>query len=68
MPAAAAVDVRRRPTCSAPVYASKKRYMQLLREHVTHLSALQLLYASNRYTVLLIFQAIGPALIRRAVK
>ena len=41
---------------------SKKHYKELLEEHVEKLSALQRLhYASNRYAVLLIFQAMDAA-------
>ena len=45
-----------------PVYKSKKQYKKLLDDHVGQLSALQqLLYASNRHAVLLIFQAMDAA-------
>ena len=45
-----------------PVYKSKKKYKQLLAEHVDQLSSLQQLhYASNRYALLLIFQAMDAA-------
>ena len=45
-----------------PFCTSKKRYHKLLGEHVEELSALQrLLYASNGYSVLLIFQAMDAA-------
>src|SRR5580658_6309417 len=44
------------------VYKSKQHYQELLSEHVAQLSSLQqLLYASNRYAVLLIFQAMDAA-------
>jgi polyphosphate kinase 2 (PPK2 family) len=44
------------------VYKSKEQYKKLLEEHVTQLSSQQqLLYASNRYAVLLIFQAMDAA-------
>src|SRR5438270_715662 len=50
------------PTAVEPIYESKKQYQKLLRDHVTQLSSLQhLLYASNRYAVLLIFQAMDAA-------
>ncbi|MDE2299911.1 MAG: polyphosphate kinase 2 family protein, partial [Burkholderiales bacterium] len=50
------------PTLVKPVYASKAQYQQLLAEHVARLSALQQLqYASNRYALLLIFQAMDAA-------
>ena len=45
-----------------PVYDSKKSHRQLLEDHVARLSALQqVLYASDRYAVLLIFQALDAA-------
>jgi PPK2 family polyphosphate:nucleotide phosphotransferase len=44
------------------VYKSREHYQQLLSEHVARLSSLQqLLYAFNRYAVLLIFQAMDAA-------
>lgn len=50
------------PTEVKPAYASKKAYRKLLDEQVAELSELQrLLYASNRYSVLLIFQAMDAA-------
>lgn len=53
------VNLRKWPTNVEPVYKSKQHYQKLLGEHITQLSALQeLLYASNRYAVLLIFQAV----------
>jgi PPK2 family polyphosphate:nucleotide phosphotransferase len=56
------VDLRKWPTSVEPVYKSKEQYHKLLGEHVAQLSALQqLLYASDRYAVLLIFQAMDAA-------
>jgi PPK2 family polyphosphate:nucleotide phosphotransferase len=56
------VNLRKWPTKVAPVYKSSKHYQILLSEHVAKLSALQQLhYASNRYAVLLIFQAMDAA-------
>ena len=56
------VDLAKWPTKVAPVYKSKEHYQKLLAEHVAQLSSLQqLLYASNRYAVLLIFQAMDAA-------
>jgi PPK2 family polyphosphate:nucleotide phosphotransferase len=50
------------PTKGKPVYSSDKEYQQLLREHIEKLSELQnLLYATNRYALLLIFQAMDAA-------
>src|SRR5579859_1334006 len=56
------VNLKRWPTAVKPVYKSKEQYHKLLGEHVTQLSAQQqLLYASNRYAVLIIFQAMDAA-------
>jgi PPK2 family polyphosphate:nucleotide phosphotransferase len=56
------VNLRKWPTNVKPVYKSKEHYQELLAEHVMQLSSLQqLLYASNRYAVLLIFQAMDAA-------
>jgi len=56
------VNLSQWPTNVEPVYASKDQYQKLLAEHVAQLSAQQqLLYASNRYAVLLIFQAMDAA-------
>ena len=47
------VNLKKWPTIVEPVYKSKEHYHKLLGEHVAQLSALQqLLYASNRYAVL----------------
>ena len=56
------VDLNKWPTMVDPVYKSKEQYQELLKEHVAQLSSQQqLLYASNRYAVLLIFQAMDAA-------
>ena len=56
------LDLKKWPTHVAPVYKSKAQYHKLLGTHVEELSALQRLhYASNRYAVLLIFQAMDAA-------
>jgi PPK2 family polyphosphate:nucleotide phosphotransferase len=53
-----AISLRKWPTRVKPVCDSAKGYRKLLEDHVARLSALQqLLYASDRYAVLLIFQA-----------
>ena len=58
----AKVDLKKWPTLVKPVYKSKEQYRKLLQEHVDELSSLQRLhYASNRYAVLLIFQAMDAA-------
>jgi PPK2 family polyphosphate:nucleotide phosphotransferase len=56
------VNLRKWPTNVEPMYKSKEHYQKLLGEHVAQLSSLQqLLYASNRYAVLLIFQGMDAA-------
>lgn len=56
------VDLKGWPTLVDPVYGSKKLYAELLADHVAKLSAQQeLLYASNRHAILLIFQAMDAA-------
>src|SRR3954463_10555369 len=56
------VDLDKRPTDVKRVYQSKDDYRMMLAQHVEQLSTLQqLLYASNRYAVLLIFQAMDAA-------
>lgn len=56
------VDLKKWPTKLQPVYGSDKDYEKLLEEHIEQLSAQQeLLYASNSYAVLLIFQAMDAA-------
>ena len=56
------VDLGKWATIVEPVYKSKDHYQKLLEEHVAQLSSLQQLhYASNRYAVLLIFQAMDAA-------
>jgi PPK2 family polyphosphate:nucleotide phosphotransferase len=57
-----AVALHKWPTSVAPVYDSKKDYRKLLQEHTEELSEQQgLLYAANRYSLLLIFQAMDAA-------
>jgi len=56
------VNLKKWPTIVKPVYKSKKDYTRLLRQQVEELSSLQRLhYASNRYALLLIFQAMDAA-------
>jgi PPK2 family polyphosphate:nucleotide phosphotransferase len=56
------VELKKWPTRVKPVYESKEQYQELLAEQVAELSELQQLqYASNRYSVLLIFQAMDAA-------
>lgn len=56
------VNLKKWPTRVKPLYKSKEQYQKLLESQVSELSALQQLhYASNRYAVLLIFQAMDAA-------
>ena len=56
------VDLKKWPTRVKPVYKTKEAYKALLEKQVEELSEQQRLhYASNRYAVLLIFQAMDAA-------
>ncbi len=56
------VKLDRFPTLVKPFYKSKEEYKQILGQHISELSSLQnLLYASNRHSLLLIFQAMDAA-------
>ena len=56
------VKLKEWPTREEPYYQSKEEYQQILIEHTQELSAQQnLLYASNRYSLLLIFQGMDAA-------
>jgi PPK2 family polyphosphate:nucleotide phosphotransferase len=56
------VNLRRWPTKVPRVYRSKREYAELLDEHLRRLASLQeRLYASSRYAVLLILQALDAA-------
>lgn len=56
------IDLKEWTTRVDPYYRSKKQYKKILREHITEMSALQnLLYASNSYAVLIIFQGMDAA-------
>jgi PPK2 family polyphosphate:nucleotide phosphotransferase len=56
------VNLEKLPTRAEPVYKSKEEYQKFLGAHVEQLSSLQqTLYASNRYAILLIFQAMDAA-------
>jgi PPK2 family polyphosphate:nucleotide phosphotransferase len=58
----AKVDLRQAPTLVDPVYKSDEHYQEMLADHVARLSVRQrLLYASNKYAVLLVFQAMDAA-------
>jgi PPK2 family polyphosphate:nucleotide phosphotransferase len=56
------IDLAEWSTAIKPVYRSKRHYLTLLQEHTSQLSRLQdLLYASNREALLLVFQAMDAA-------
>jgi PPK2 family polyphosphate:nucleotide phosphotransferase len=56
------IHLKQCPTIVEPLCSSKKLYKKTLKKHVEQLEDLQrLLYASNRYAVLLIFQAMDAA-------
>ncbi len=56
------VDLKKWPTQTRPDYESKEQYQEILDEHIRKLSAQQsLLYASNHYSLLVIFQALDAA-------
>ena len=56
------VRLKKWPTRVDPVYGSDRDYQKILEKHVQDLSSQQeMLYASNRYAILLIFQAMDAA-------
>ena len=56
------VDLKKWPTRVRPLYKSKAHYRSILEDHVKELSKRQnLLYAHDRYALLLIFQAMDAA-------
>jgi len=56
------VKLKQWPTRVKPCYKSKEHYKEILAEHIEELSERQsLLYAYNRYSVLLIFQGMDAA-------
>lgn len=56
------VRLKKWPTNVSPVYKSKEQYHQILAEHIHEMSSLQsLLYASNQYSLLLIFQGMDAS-------
>jgi len=56
------VDLTKWPTLVDPVYKSKDDYHEMLADHVAHLSSRQQkLYAGDKHSLLLIFQAMDAA-------
>ncbi len=62
VPEGKTIDLAKWPTEVKPYYKSKHHYKELLSEHIAELSKLQEVhYAANRYTVLLVLQAMDTA-------
>jgi len=62
VPAGKKVKLKKWPTRVKPICRSKKQYARLLEEHTCELSRQQgLLYAYNRYALLIIFQGMDAA-------
>jgi PPK2 family polyphosphate:nucleotide phosphotransferase len=62
VPAGKTIKLKKWPTGIKPLYKSDKEYKEMLTADVAELSGLQrLLYASNTYSLLLIFQAMDAA-------
>ncbi len=62
VPEGAKVELKKFPTLVKAFYTSKEAYEETLKKNIEALSDLQqLLYASNKYAVLLIFQAMDAA-------
>ncbi len=56
------VNLKEWPTVVDPFYNSKEQYQEFVSNHLQDLSALQnILYAHNRYSILLIFQGMDAA-------
>jgi polyphosphate kinase 2 (PPK2 family) len=56
------VELKKRPTRVHPFYKSQEQYKDILKNHIEELSDIQnILYADNRYALLLIFQAMDAA-------
>ena len=56
------VDLKKRPTAVRPSYRTNREYRDILSAHVKELGARQeLLYASDRYALLIIFQGMDAA-------
>ena len=56
------VELKKWPRRVKPFYKSKEQYQEMLSEHIQKLSAQQsLLYATNRFSLLLIFQGMDTA-------
>ena len=62
VPEGHAVQLKKYPTSIKPFYKSKEHYQEILDQHIQQLSDMQnILYADDRYSILLIFQAMDAA-------
>jgi polyphosphate kinase 2 (PPK2 family) len=62
VPEGTTVNLNKWPTRVKDIYNSKNQYKQVFRKHIEELSERQrLIYASNRYALLLIFQGMDAA-------
>lgn len=58
----AEVDLKKWPACIKPFFKSKDQYLEILNSHLDKLKSLQSkLYAQDRYSILVIFQAMDAA-------
>jgi PPK2 family polyphosphate:nucleotide phosphotransferase len=56
------IQLKKYPTIIKPFYKSKDQYKEILERHIEELSDIQnILYADNRYALLVIFQAMDAA-------
>src|SRR5271156_6369350 len=56
------VDLKKRPTAVRPAYETNRQYRDMLSAHVKELAAQQeLLYAADRYALLMIFQGMAAS-------
>jgi PPK2 family polyphosphate:nucleotide phosphotransferase len=56
------VDLKKRPTAVPPAYQTNRQYREILSAHVKELGAQQeLLYAADRYALLMIFQGMDAS-------
>ena len=56
------VDLKKRPTAVRPAYQTNRQYREILSAHVKELGAQQeLLYAADRYALLMIFQGMDAS-------
>jgi len=55
-------EISKRPTSVGPFFKSKKEYKEILKKHIKEMASLQgLLYAADRYSLLIILQGMDAA-------